>query len=128
MISILITFTLFLRSHVRGVRLAILAVSPAIVIMAIPSLCVVFKFLNEHAGIPMPAFLKWIWVHSRFLLLEQVSLLWMLIFFSWSLFQRYQQLQKTIAQEALAKERLAKEKATLQQQKTESKCRRFVHK
>ena len=34
----------------------------------------------------------------------------MLIFFSWSLFQRYQQLQKKIAEETLAKERLAKEK------------------
>jgi len=109
-ISILITFILFLRSHVTGVRLAILAVSPAICVMAVPSLVVIFKFLNEHAGIPMPAFLKWIWVHNRFLVLEQVSLLWMLIFFSWSLFQRYEQLQKKIGEETLAKERLAKEK------------------
>jgi signal transduction histidine kinase len=37
-------------------------------------------------------------------------LIWLLVFFSWSLFQRYQQLQKQIAEEKFAKERLAKEK------------------
>ncbi len=108
--SILITFILFLRSHVKGVKLAILAVSPVICIMCIPSFVVLFKLLNEHTGIPIPAFLKWAWMNNRFPTLEQIGLVWALIFFSWSLFQRYQQLQKQIANETLAKERLAKER------------------
>jgi hypothetical protein len=62
--------------------------------------------------------------HNRFNILEELSLVWLILFFSWSLFQRYQQLQKTIAQEALAKERLAKEKEIersqlIEQQKVE---------
>ena len=56
--------------------------------------------------------------------LEEIGLIWLLLVFSWSLFQRYQQLQKTITQEALAKERLAKEKEIernqlIEQQKVE---------
>ena len=110
MFSILITFILFLRSHVKGVRLAILAVLPVICIMCIPFLVVLFKLLNEYTGIPMPAFLKWVWLNNRFPVFEQIGLVWALIFFSWSLFQRFQQLQMKIAEETLAKERLAKEK------------------
>jgi two-component system, NtrC family, sensor kinase len=110
MVSILITFILFLHSHASGVRLAIVAVSPVICIMTIPSLVVIFKFLNEYTGIPMPAFLEWIWVNNRFPVSEQIGLVWMLIFFSWSLFQRYRQLQIQVTQETLAKEKLAKEK------------------
>ncbi|MEO5647277.1 MAG: 7TM-DISM domain-containing protein, partial [Chitinophagaceae bacterium] len=108
--SILITFILFLRSDIKGVRLAIVAVLPVIFIMCIPSSVVLFKLLNEYTGIPIPAFLKWVWTNNRFPTLEQIGLVWALIFFSWSLFQRYQQLQKQITQETLAKERLAKEK------------------
>jgi len=78
--------------------------------MCIPSLVVIFKLLNEYTGIPMPAFLKWVWTNNRFPVFEQIGLVWMLVFFSWSLFQRYQQLQKQITHETLAKERLAKEK------------------
>ena len=110
MLSILITFILFLRSHVRGIRLAILALLPIICISCIPSFGVLFKLLNEYTGIPIPAFLKWVWINNRFTLLEQSGWLWALIFFSWSLFRRYQLLQQQITNETLAKERLEKEK------------------
>ena len=108
--SILITFILFLRSHIEAVRLAIVAALPVICIMSIIPFVVLFKSINEYTGIPIPSFLKWVWVNNRFAVLEQIGLIWLLIFFSWSLFQRYAQLQKKVAEETLAKERLAKEK------------------
>jgi signal transduction histidine kinase len=104
---ILATLILFSRSNDKTVRLAMVAVLPAICIMSIPSMFV-FRSLNENTGIPIPAFIQWI--NSRFDVLEQIGLVWVLIFFSWSLFQRYQQLQKQVTKETLAKERLAKEK------------------
>jgi two-component system, NtrC family, sensor kinase len=105
--SILITFILFLRSHWKVVRLAIVAVLPLICIMTIAT-PMLFRFINKHTGIPIAGLSEW--VSDRLTILEQVALLWLLIFFSWSLFQRYQQLQQQITEETLAKERLAKEK------------------
>ena len=67
-----------------------------------------FSSLKKYTGIQIPALITWL--GDRFDNLEEIGLIWLLLVFSWSLFQRYQQLQKTIAQEALAKERLAKEK------------------
>jgi two-component system NtrC family sensor kinase len=104
---ILVTLILFLRSNNKTVRLAIVAVLPAICIMSMPSLSL-FRSLNEHTGIPIPGLIQW--MDNRFDVLEQIGLVWVLIFFSWSLFQRYQQLQKQVTTETLAKERLAKEK------------------
>jgi signal transduction histidine kinase len=109
MISILVTFIIFLRSHTTGVRRAIVAVLPVICIMCIPSLVVLFNLLDKYTGTPVPAFLRWIWINNRFTISEQIGLAWLLIFISWSLFQRYQLLQEKIAEETLAKERLAKE-------------------
>ena len=45
-------------------------------------------------------------------LLFTVAILWMVLFFSWTLFGRYDDQKKEIAQQALDKERLAKEKET----------------
>jgi two-component system NtrC family sensor kinase len=105
--SILITLILFLRSHRKDVWLAIVAALPLICIMSIAS-PTLFRYLNEYTGMPIPLMVKW--VNNRLTILEQVGLVWLLILFSWGLFQRYQRLQKQITQETLAKERLAKEK------------------
>ena len=106
-ISILITLVLFLRSNRKAVRLAFIATFPYLYIICIyaPQ---IFRILNGYDVSQTPDFVLWVIV--RFTVLEQVSLLWLLIFFSWGLFQRYQQLQKQITQETLAKERIAKEK------------------
>jgi len=105
--SILITFIMLLRASRKVAWLAIVAASPIICITAIASL-MFFRSLNGYTGIVVPALFEW--VANKLGLLEPVGLIWLLIFFSWSLFQRYQQLQKQITQETLAKERLAKEK------------------
>ena len=44
------------------------------------------------------------WLYQSNYLIELVCLSWLIFFFSWSLFQRYQHLQNKIAQQALEKE------------------------
>ena len=111
LIFFIITFILFLRSGLKVVKLPIVATLPIIGIMSIPSIVVLFTVLNDYNGMPMPSLLKWVWANNRFSVLEQSGLAWLLIFLSWSLLQRYQQLQKRITDETLAKEKLEKEQA-----------------
>jgi signal transduction histidine kinase len=108
LLFILITFLLFIRSTNKSVRWRVAMALPTICILLIPLFYFLFSSLRKYAGLRMPTLIAW--PANRFDILEELSLIWLLLFFSWSLFQRYQQLQKTIAQEALAKERLAKEK------------------
>jgi two-component system NtrC family sensor kinase len=103
-----ITFLLFIRLGNNSVRWRIVAVLPAIAILSIPLCNFIFTLLEKYSGIPVPSSITWLL--NNFNTLEQIGLIWLLLFFSWSLFQRYQHLQKQITQEALAKERLAKEK------------------
>jgi signal transduction histidine kinase len=105
---IFITFTLFIRSTDKSVRWRVALVLPAFCILLTSIFNPLFSLLKKYTGIQKPALFAWL--SDRFNILEELSLVWLTLFFSWSLFQRYQQLQKTIAQEALAKERLAKEK------------------
>jgi two-component system NtrC family sensor kinase len=105
MFFIFITFTLFIRSTHKSVRWRVALVLPAFGILATSLFDFLFSALEKYTGIQVPTVSE-----NWFAILEELSLVWLILFFSWSLFQRYQQLQKTIAQEALAKERLAKEK------------------
>src|SRR6266542_728939 len=103
-----ITFLLFIRLGNNSVRWRIVAVLPAIAILSIPLCNCIFTLLEKYIGIPVPFSITWLL--NNFNALEQIWLIWLLLFFSWSLFQRYQQLQKRIVVETLAKERFAKEK------------------
>jgi len=103
-----ITFFLFIRSGNKSIRWRIVAVLPAMVILIIPLTNFFFRLLEKYSGQTVPSSITW--QYNNFSTLEQIGFVWLLIFFSWSLFQRYQQLQNQIIQETLAKERLAKEK------------------
>jgi hypothetical protein len=107
-VFIFITFTLFIRSNNKSVRWRVALVLPAFCILLTSIFDPLFSSLKKYTGIQVPAFVPWL--SNRFTSLEELALVWLILFFSWSLFRRYQQLQKTIAQEAIAKERLAKEK------------------
>ena len=102
-----ITFLFFLRKGNNSVRWRIVAVLPAIAILVIPLYNFFFRLLEKYTGQNVPSFVSWSF--NNFATLEQVGFVWLLVFFSWNLFVRYQQLQKQIVQETLAKERLAKE-------------------
>jgi len=108
MLFIVITFILFIRSGNKSVRWSIAAVLPGICILPIPLFYLLFSELKQYAAFPVPGLMTWLF--KWFDPLEEIGLMWLLIFFSWSLFQRYHQLQKQIAEEKFAKERLAKEK------------------
>jgi two-component system, NtrC family, sensor kinase len=104
-----ITFLLFIRSGNKSIRWRIVAVLPAMAILIIPLSNFFFRLLEKYTGKNVPSFITW--AFNNFSTLEQIGFVWLLIFFSWSLFRRYEQLQKQITQETLAKEQLAKEKA-----------------
>jgi len=104
---IFITFTLFIRSTDKSIRWRVAMVLPAFCILLTSLFDPLFSSLKKYTGIQVPALFAWL--SNRFTNLEELSLVWLSLFFSWSLFQRYQQLQKTIAQEALGKERLENE-------------------
>jgi hypothetical protein len=106
---ILITFILLLRPGDKRIRWSIAAVLPPIFIMVTPLFYALFSVLEKYTGIPVPGFLIWSAVKSDEPV-TVISLIWLLLFLSWGLFQRYHQLQKQIAEERFAKERLAKEK------------------
>ncbi len=103
-----ITFLLFIRASNKTIRWRIVAVLPAIGIISIPLYNYLFTQLDNYSGRSIPSYITWL--YNNFSLLEQIALIWLLLFFSWSLIERYQQLQKRLNQEALAKERLAREK------------------
>jgi two-component system NtrC family sensor kinase len=109
MFVVFITFLLFIRSGNKSVRWRIVAILPAMGGALLIPLCnYLFMLLERYTGISMPSSITWL--NNKFNTIEQIGLIWLLLFFSWSLFQRYQQLQKQVMEETLAKERLAKEK------------------
>jgi two-component system NtrC family sensor kinase len=115
---ILITFILFLNSGNRSVRLRVMAALPGIFMLMLLIVPIYAFLLSKSPGIFIT------WLGDNFTLLEEIGLAWLLIFFSISLFRRYQQLQKQIAFEAVEKEKIAKEKEIersqlIEQQKVE---------
>ena len=76
----------------------------------------------RYAGYKTAGFIDWIVKWNP--LIELLSLGWFVLFFTWSLFKRYQQLQKQVAQNELEKEiernqLIARQKIELEQQVTE---------
>src|SRR5206468_6082636 len=115
---ILITFILFLNSPNGSVRLRVMAALPGIFMLMLLIIPIYAFLLSKSPGIFIT------WLGDNFTLLEEIGLAWLLIFFSISLFRRYQQLQKQIAFEAVEKEKIAKEKEIersqlIEQQKVE---------
>jgi signal transduction histidine kinase len=103
-----IPFLLFIRVRNKSVNWRIVAVLPILAIFPIPLVHYLFTLAETYNGKPTPALITWLLYN--FNALEQAGFVGLLIFFSWSLLQRYEQLQKQITQETLAKERLAREK------------------
>jgi two-component system NtrC family sensor kinase len=123
-IFILITFLLFIRSKNKAFYFFIIAAVPfmlleIIVFPANPELDV---GLSKILPVGVLNFITWL--GSMYRPLEMFCVLWLILFFSWTLFIRYNQLRKENAQKDLDKERLAKEKEIergelIEQQKTE---------
>jgi signal transduction histidine kinase len=105
---ILITFILYLRSPNKSARLKAIAVLPTVFLIGITIIPVYVSVLYKITGVPVPAFIAWL--YGEYPVLESLMFEWLIIFFAVSLFRRFSQLQKQIALEAVEKERMAKEK------------------
>ncbi len=109
-ICILITLLLFVRSKNTAFHFFIIAAFPLMLLQII-----VFPVNGEldmgFSKILPAGILNFLsQIASLYRPLEMVCVLWLILFFSWTLFIRYNQLRKENAQKDLDKERLAKEK------------------
>ncbi len=106
---ILITFFKFLNKSDRLATVLIISAIPASLFWAIGfTVSSLFTFLYNRFGIESPSYVDWL--NSRFNVLNEISVIWLVITFSWVLLLQFIQLRKENAQQALDKERLAKEK------------------
>ncbi|MCX6206976.1 MAG: hypothetical protein NTZ19_12075 [Bacteroidetes bacterium] len=75
-----------------------------------PVLSVQFYYgmLDKYYKVKQPSFIQWINNWSS--LITLLMLLWLILFFSWLLFKRYQSIQEKLTEEIIDKERMEKEK------------------
>ena len=102
--ALLVTFVLFARKHKQAARFFMIAILPDLLFQLLYGLFVVIA----QFGVEAPYFLEWIYQNGNAISVTTTG--WMILLFTWVLFQRYDQQRKEIAQQQLDKERLAKEK------------------
>jgi two-component system, NtrC family, sensor kinase len=100
LLAIMITFFLFVREKNRAYRFLIVGASPLMF----------WYFLTGFSLAPFAGFAKFKKLDQIFRPVELSCTVWLIIFFSWTLFMRYNRLRKDNAQKDLDRERLAKEK------------------
>jgi len=105
-LSIIITLFLYTHSHDKSLRLVIIGSFPLMIFYLLDSLDGVAEAL--HITLGFSTFFETLNFYFREL--EIICVTWMVLFFSWILFMRYDKLIKENAQIALDKERFAKEK------------------
>jgi C4-dicarboxylate-specific signal transduction histidine kinase len=103
----------------RVIKSFLYAVSPLFILITVYWIRNLLSYVLKRQ---MPAFDKWSEYWGDIPL--HFTLTWAVLFFSWALFQRYQQQKKEIANQALNAERFAKEKEIersqfIEQQKNE---------
>jgi len=104
---VFLTIFIYIRRKSRANRLFLIAVLPFILLNVIG---IGGYFISQLFNLHFPRIDAWSdeWMH----LLFTIAILWMVLFFSWILFIRYDDQKKEIAQQAFDKERLAKERET----------------
>jgi signal transduction histidine kinase len=107
----------------NAVRAKVIPALPVLFFWGVCFTCVgVYYLLNQFLHLPVPAIINLMGLLEPFE--ELICLGWLVVFLSWNLFQRYQQLQKEIAYQALAKEKerhelIAQQKVELENQVTD---------
>ena len=105
-LCIIVTLLLFARNKEKSVRYLIIGSFPYILFSVVNFPGVVVEFF--HFQVKLPVLLNW--MMANYAILQIVCLAWLVLWFSWILFMRYDRLIKENAQIALDKERMAKEK------------------
>jgi two-component system NtrC family sensor kinase len=106
-LAVLFTIFFYIRKNTHANRLFITAILPFILLNSIG---IIGYIISQLFNLHFPRIDAW--VDDWFDLLITNAILWMVLFFSWILFRRYDDQKKQIAKQALDKERLAKEKET----------------
>ncbi len=116
---VFITLLLFFRSKNKAFRFFIIAALPYIIflIISFPGEDPLLPFTQKILPAGMAAF--FVTIASNFRIEEMACVLWLIVFFSWTLFIRYNELRKANAQNALDNERLAREQETKLRELTE---------
>ncbi len=116
---VFITLLLFFRSKNKALRFFIIAALPYIIflIISFPGEDSLLPFTQKFLSPGIVAFFTTI--VSNFRTVEMACVLWLIVFFSWTLFIRYNELRKTNAQNTLDNERLAKEQEIALRELTE---------
>jgi two-component system, NtrC family, sensor kinase len=99
-LAIIITFLVFIREKNRAYRFLIVGAFPLMF----------WYFLTGFSLAPFEVFAVFKKLDAIFRPVELSCTVWLVLFFSWTLFMRYNKLRKENAQKDLEKERLAKEK------------------
>ncbi|MEI6264344.1 MAG: ATP-binding protein [Sphingobacteriia bacterium] len=106
---IFITILLILFNKQVKANLKILAMLPLMFLFGpVYSLLQIFALANRYYQIKSPQFVNLLNEWNSFFLL--LGILWMILFFSWLLFKRYESIQQKLSEEIIDKERVEKEK------------------
>ncbi len=106
---IFITILLILFNKQVKANTKILAMLPLMFLFGpVYNLIQVFTLAERYYQIKSPQFVNLLNEWNSFILL--IGILWMILFFSWLLFKRYESIQQKLAEEIIDKERLEKEK------------------
>jgi two-component system NtrC family sensor kinase len=102
-LNILITLLLFIRKKNKSIRLFIIGILPLNLLYLVPT---PQDLPSIHIGVPLFVQI----VNMNYRIIEVSCVTWFILFFSWILFIRYDNLRKENSQRALDNERLAKER------------------
>jgi len=104
-----VTVCLFLFKKEGQVKSRLLAIIPLLFVFGpLFSLQFVFGLAERYLGVAPPAFIALISGLSSLFIV--VGVFWVILFFSWLLFKRYQGIQQQIINEQVSKEKLEREK------------------
>ncbi len=104
-----ITILLTLFNQKVKINIRILATLPLMFLFGpVYTLNFIYGILDKYYKVKQPAFVQW--VNDWNSLLTLIGILWVILFFSWLLFKRYQSIQEKLIQEVIDRERMEKEK------------------
>jgi signal transduction histidine kinase len=104
-----VTLFLILFKKEVQVNIRLLAIVPLLFVFGpLFSLQFVFTISDKYFGVAFPAFSDWITAWGPLLMV--VGIFWVILFFSWLLFKRYQGIQQKLVDEMVAKEKMERER------------------
>ncbi len=125
-ILLLATLVLFVRKPEKSNRNMMIALLPPFVTWTVClSVLGVSLRLERTFGIPYPFFYNWLNTYWDFI--EIICLLWMVVYFSWTLLEKFNELRKQLVQKELEKEIERSQLIAVQKDKLEIQVEQRTH-